>query len=140
MFLSLLWQNGGEPYAEDGSKATFDSDEGIAALTWQVDQIKKGYSPENVAIDTQYIGFKNNPPKTDVTWDGIWQINDLKGADVPFEHRSDPDDRRPGSGLGQLAQLLHQQAGDRRRQQVRRRPGVHRLDEQAVGRVGRCRA
>ena len=85
MFLSLLWQNGGEPYAEDGSSATFDSEEGIAALTWQVDQIQKGYSPKNVAIDTQYVGFKNNPPKTDVTWDGIWQINDLKGAKVPFE-------------------------------------------------------
>ena len=84
MFLSLLWQNGGEPYAEDGSKATFDSDEGIAALTWQVDQIKKGYSPKNVAIDTQYVGFKQNPPKTAITWDGIWQINDLKGADVEF--------------------------------------------------------
>ena len=84
MFLSLLWQNGGEPYAEDGSKATFDSQEGIDALTWQVDQIKKGYSPKNVAIDTQYVGFKNNPPKTVVTWDGIWQINDLKGANVKF--------------------------------------------------------
>jgi multiple sugar transport system substrate-binding protein len=84
IFLSLLWQNGGEPYAEDGSKATFDSAEGIEALSWQVEQIKKGYSPENVAIDTQYVGFKNNPPKTAITWDGIWQINDLKGADVPF--------------------------------------------------------
>ena len=28
MFLSLLWQNGGEPYAGDGSKATFDSRRG----------------------------------------------------------------------------------------------------------------
>jgi multiple sugar transport system substrate-binding protein len=83
MFLSLLWQNGGEPYATDGSKATFDSQAGIDALTWQVDQIKKGYSPKNVAIDTQYVGFKNN--KLAVTWDGIWQINDLKGANVPFE-------------------------------------------------------
>jgi multiple sugar transport system substrate-binding protein len=83
MFLSLLWQNGGEPYASDGSKATFDSQEGIDALTWMVDQIKKGYSPKNVAIDTQYVGFKNN--KLAVTWDGIWQINDLKGANTPFE-------------------------------------------------------
>jgi multiple sugar transport system substrate-binding protein len=82
MFLSLLWQFGGEPYAEDGSKATFDSDAGVKGLTWMVDQIKKGYSPKNVAIDTQYVGFKNN--KLAVTWDGIWQINDLKGADVPF--------------------------------------------------------
>jgi len=83
MFLSLLWQNGGEPYAVDGSKATYDSDEGVAALTWMVDQVKKGYSPKNVAIDTQYVGFKNN--KLAVTWDGIWQINDLKGNSTPFE-------------------------------------------------------
>src|SRR3954447_2094038 len=48
MFLSLLWQYGGEPYAEDGSKATFDSDAGVKGLTWMVDQIKKGYSPKNV--------------------------------------------------------------------------------------------
>ena len=82
MFLSLLWQNGGEPYAEDGSRATFDSEEGVAALTWQVEQIKKGYSPKNVAIDTQYVAFKNG--KNAVTWDGIWQINDLKGAKTPF--------------------------------------------------------
>jgi multiple sugar transport system substrate-binding protein len=82
MFLSLLWQNGGEPYAEDGASATFDSEEGIAALTWQVEQITKGYSPKNVAIDTQYLGFKNG--KVAVTWDGIWQINDLKENDTPF--------------------------------------------------------
>jgi multiple sugar transport system substrate-binding protein len=82
MFLSLLWQNGGEPYSEDGSAATFDSEEGVAALTWQVEQIKKGYSPENVAIDTQYLAFKEG--KNAVTWDGIWQINDLKENDTPF--------------------------------------------------------
>lgn len=83
MFLSLLWQYGGEPYAADGSKATFDSDAGVSALTWQVEQIRKGYSPKNVAIDTQYVGFKGG--KVAVTWDGIWQINDLKGAKTPFE-------------------------------------------------------
>jgi multiple sugar transport system substrate-binding protein len=82
MFLSLLWQNGGEPYSEDGSEATFDSEEGIAALTWQVEQIKKGYSPDNVAIDTQYLAFKEG--KNAITWDGIWQINDLKENDTPF--------------------------------------------------------
>lgn len=81
-FLSLLWQNGGEPYATDGTKATFDSDEGVAALSWMVDQIKSGMSPRNVAIDSQYTAFKNG--KNPVTWDGIWQINDLKGADVKF--------------------------------------------------------
>jgi len=82
MFLSLIWQNGGEPYAGDGSSATFDSEEGVAALTWMVDQIQKGNSPKNVAQDSQYVAFKNK--KNAVTWDGIWQINDLKSAKFDF--------------------------------------------------------
>ena len=82
MFLSLLWQNGGAPYADDGSKATFDSDAGVQALSWMVDIITKGYSPKNVAQDSQYVAFKNK--KLSVTWDGIWQINDLKAAKLPF--------------------------------------------------------
>ena len=82
MFLSMIWQNGGESYAEDGASATFDSEEGVAGLTWMVDIITKGYSPKNVAQDSQYVAFKNK--KVDVTWDGIWQINDLKAAKMPF--------------------------------------------------------
>jgi multiple sugar transport system substrate-binding protein len=78
MFLSLLWQFGGEPYSSDGTSATFNSDAGVQALTWMADQIKSGKSPKNVAIDTQYQAFKND--KDSVTWDGIWQINDLKAA------------------------------------------------------------
>jgi multiple sugar transport system substrate-binding protein len=76
MFLSLLWQSGGEPYSADGLKATYNSPAGVAALTWMVDQVKNGVSPTNVAIDSQYLAFKN--AETTVTWDGIWQINDLK--------------------------------------------------------------
>ena len=75
IFLSLLWQFGGEPYAEDGSAATFDSDAGAQALTWMTDQVKKGFSPKDVAQDSQYTAFKNGEGA--VTWDGIWQINDL---------------------------------------------------------------
>ncbi len=83
MFLSLMWQNGGEPYEKDGSKANFDSEAGVAALSWMVDQVKKGYSPQNVAIDSQYVAFKGK--KLPTTWDGIWQINDLKATGIPFE-------------------------------------------------------
>jgi multiple sugar transport system substrate-binding protein len=82
MFLSVLWQNGGEPYATDGSKATFDSEQGVAALTWMVDQVKNGTSPKNVAQDSQYVAFKGK--KVPITWDGIWQINDLKATKIPF--------------------------------------------------------
>lgn len=76
MFLSLLWQNGGQPFSDDASKASFDSDAGVQALSWMIDQIKKGMSPANVAQDTQYNAFKTG--RNAITWDGIWQINDLK--------------------------------------------------------------
>jgi multiple sugar transport system substrate-binding protein len=82
MFLSLLWQFGGEPYAQDGSKATYDDEAGVKALTWMVDQIKKGYSPTNVDADAQYLAFKNNKPS--ITWDGIWQINDLNASGMNY--------------------------------------------------------
>ena len=82
MFLSLLWQNGGEPYAADGASATFDSAEGVKALEWQRSMVDAGYSPSNVAIDSQYVAFKNG--ETSITFDGIWQINDLKAAKFPF--------------------------------------------------------
>jgi multiple sugar transport system substrate-binding protein len=82
MDLSLLWQNGGEPYAKDGSKATFDSKAGVEALAWQTSMVEKGYSPKDVAIDAQYVAFKNG--ETSITWDGIWQINDLKASGLPF--------------------------------------------------------
>jgi multiple sugar transport system substrate-binding protein len=76
VFYSLIWQNGGTPYSEDGKTATYNSPEGVEALTWMVDQIKAGNSPRNVAIDSQYNAFKTG--KNAGTFDGIWQINDLK--------------------------------------------------------------
>ncbi|MEJ7707341.1 MAG: ABC transporter substrate-binding protein [Nocardioidaceae bacterium] len=82
MFLSLLWQFGGEPYAEDGSEATFGSEAGVKALTWMTEQIDMGYGPTNVDIDAQYLAFKNG--KNSITWDGIWQINDLKAAGLNY--------------------------------------------------------
>lgn len=82
MFLSVLWQMGGAPYAEDGSEATFGSDAGVKALTWMREQVDKGYSPANVDIDAQYLAFKNG--KNSITWDGIWQINDLEAAGLNY--------------------------------------------------------
>ncbi|GAA2911533.1 extracellular solute-binding protein [Streptosporangium fragile] len=76
MFMSLLWQFGGELYSEDGTRALWGSDAGAQALTWMVEQIGKGFSPAKVAQDSQYAAFKND--KVSFTWDGIWQINDLK--------------------------------------------------------------
>lgn len=82
MWLSLTWQGGVEIYAEDGSAAMYDSPEGVAALEWMRSFIDEGYSPSDVAIDAQYIAFKNG--ETSVTWDGIWQINDLEAEEMPY--------------------------------------------------------
>ncbi|MHA7172029.1 ABC transporter substrate-binding protein [Arthrobacter monumenti] len=83
MNLSLLWQNGGDPYNGEEAKATFDSEAGVKALEWQRSIVEKGYSPDDVAIDSQYVAFKNG--ETSITWDGIWMINDLKASGLPFE-------------------------------------------------------
>jgi multiple sugar transport system substrate-binding protein len=82
MFLTLSWQNGEPPYGEDGAEATYDSEAGVDALAWQRSMVEQGYSPPNVAIDSQYVAFKNG--QNSITWDGIWQINDLEANDVPY--------------------------------------------------------
>jgi multiple sugar transport system substrate-binding protein len=82
MFLSLLWQFGGEPYAEDGSAATYDDEAGAKALGWMREQVDKGYSPDNVDIDAQYVAFKGG--QNSITWDGIWQINDLEESGLDY--------------------------------------------------------
>jgi len=82
MFLSLNWQYGGEPFNEDGSAAEFADEEGVEALTWMRSIIDDGFSPSDVAIDSQYVAFKNG--ETSITWDGIWQINDLEASGLPY--------------------------------------------------------
>jgi multiple sugar transport system substrate-binding protein len=82
MFLTLAWQFGQAPYGEDGTAAEYASDAGIQALSWQRSMVDQGFSPPNVAIDAQFVAFKNG--QTSITWDGIWQLNDLKENNVPF--------------------------------------------------------
>ena len=82
MNLSLLWQNGGDPYNGEEATATFDSEAGVEALNWQTSIIEDGYSPDDVAIDSQYVAFKNG--ETSITWDGIWQLNDLDASGLPY--------------------------------------------------------
>ena len=75
MFMTLLWQFGGELYNRDTTRALFGSDAGVEAVAWMRSLISKGYSPSNVGQDAQYIAFKNG--QNAITWDGIWQVNDL---------------------------------------------------------------
>ena len=83
MFTSLLKQFGGSIVSDDGGEATFNSDAGVNALTWQVDLVKNGYSPKNVGQDAGYIALKNQ--KASFYWDGIWQTQDLAKTDIPWD-------------------------------------------------------
>src|SRR4029453_4725262 len=74
MWWTLIYQFGGSPYNEDATQAQFNSDAGVQALTWMVDQAKQGYSPKNIALDAQAVAFRQQ--KDAMTWDGIWMMNE----------------------------------------------------------------
>ncbi|TFB98758.1 ABC transporter substrate-binding protein [Cryobacterium sp. HLT2-28] len=70
-FESLLWQFGGDLFNDGVTKATFNSDAGVQALTHMTDVIKAGYSPENVAQDGNINALVSS--KTAFNWNGVWQ-------------------------------------------------------------------
>lgn len=85
-FESLVWQFGGELYNKDITKATFNSDAGVKALTWMSDLIKNGYSPPNVSQDGNIKALIAG--QTAYNWNGVWQttntaLGDLKWRAVP---------------------------------------------------------
>ncbi len=81
MFESLLWQHGGDIFDHAVSRATWDSDAGVQALTFMTDLIKKGYSPRNVGQDADYVALKNS--KNVFNFQGIWQVADVKKLKTP---------------------------------------------------------
>jgi multiple sugar transport system substrate-binding protein len=72
---SLLFQNGGSLYNEDVTRATFNSEAGVEALTFLVDMVKEGYSPKDVAQDAEFTAFQNG--QNAFHFNGIWQLNAL---------------------------------------------------------------
>jgi len=75
IWMSLIRQFGGDLYNDDATKATFNSDAGVDALSWMVDVVKQGYSPKNLAQDAEFTAFQND--KNAFMWNGIWNINPL---------------------------------------------------------------
>ncbi|MDQ1583747.1 MAG: multiple sugar transport system substrate-binding protein [Microbacteriaceae bacterium] len=70
-FESLLWQFGGDLFDKGVTKATFNSQAGVDALTHMTDLISQGYSPANVAQDGNVNALISG--KTAFNWNGVWQ-------------------------------------------------------------------
>ena len=141
MFCSLIWQNGGEPYAEDGTKAAPSTPtEGVEALTWHGRPDQEGLQPAQRRASTPSTS-PSRTARTPCTWDGIWQINDLKVADarlvgiapIPHDRRA----ARPSGPTRTTSSSAEQASQDDNK--LRRVQGVHQLDQRAVRRVGRVR-
>jgi multiple sugar transport system substrate-binding protein len=73
---SLVNQFGGALYNSDATKATFNDDPAVQAVTWLTDLVAQGHSPKNVGQDADYLALKSGKNAFNVN--GIWQINDLK--------------------------------------------------------------
>jgi multiple sugar transport system substrate-binding protein len=73
---SLVHQFGGALYNADATKATFNSEPAVEAVSWLTKLVADGHSPANVGQDADYLALKSNKNAFNVN--GIWQINDLK--------------------------------------------------------------
>jgi multiple sugar transport system substrate-binding protein len=72
VFHSLLHQFGGRLYNEEGTRAVWDSDAGVAAMEWMVGLIEQGYSPPDIGQDAEETAFQNG--QSAFNWTGIWQV------------------------------------------------------------------
>ena len=87
-FESLLWQFGGDLFDKDVTKATFNSEAGVKALTWMTDLIKKGYSPADVAQDGNINALIAG--KTAFNWNGVWQTTNTAFDKLQWEATAVP--------------------------------------------------
>lgn len=79
----LLWQNGGSILSEDGTKAEFNSQAGVDALTFLRDMAVKDKSIYLDQTDLKYPElFANN--RIGMMIEGPWQLYDLKVAGTNY--------------------------------------------------------
>ncbi|MEO6457760.1 MAG: ABC transporter substrate-binding protein, partial [Chloroflexia bacterium] len=79
IFEQILYGFGGESFAADGSKATWNSDAGVKALQWLKDAQTK-YSAPNLEVDAELAAFKSG--SAGMIWNGIWQTTSVTGDSV----------------------------------------------------------
>jgi multiple sugar transport system substrate-binding protein len=87
IFQMLLHQYGGTEFSSDGTKATWNSDAGVQALTW-MKQASDQYGQKNLEVDADVNAFKAGT--VGMIWNGIWQVPSLTGKAVSFTGKAAP--------------------------------------------------
>ncbi|MBF6612421.1 MAG: ABC transporter substrate-binding protein [Chloroflexi bacterium] len=87
IFQTLLHQYGGTEFNSDGSKATWNSDAGVQALTW-MQQASANYGQKNLEVDADLNAFKAGT--VGMIWNGIWQLSSVTGSAVSFTGKAAP--------------------------------------------------
>jgi len=82
IFSMLLYQNGGSWFNEDGTKATWNSEAGVEALTW-LKEAQTKWSEPNLEVDAELAAFKSGG--AGMIWNGIWQTTNVTGEGVSFK-------------------------------------------------------
>jgi len=87
IFQTLLHQYGGTEFSADGTKATWNSEAGVQALTWMKEASDK-YGQPNLEVDADLGAFKAGT--AGMIWNGIWQVPSLTGSAVSFAGKPAP--------------------------------------------------
>ena len=82
IFQQLLHQFGGSEFSADGTKATWNSDAGVQALTWMKEASDK-YGQPNLEVDADLNAFKAGT--VGMIWNGIWQLTSLTDPGLSFK-------------------------------------------------------
>jgi multiple sugar transport system substrate-binding protein len=87
MFQSLLWQFGGDLTDREATRATWNSDAGVEAISYLKGLVDKGFSPPGIAQDADNVAFKS--AKNAMIWNGAWGVADY-GATEGLKWRVAP--------------------------------------------------
>lgn len=101
-FESLLWQFGADAFDQDVTKATWDSDAGVQALTWMVELIDKGLQPAQRRAGRRLHRAQERQERLQLA--GHLAGERRRVADEVRDRRGTAaQGRQPGRRLGQLA-------------------------------------
>jgi len=115
IFSMLLYQYGGSWFNEDGTKATWNSEAGVKALTWLKDAQTK-WSEPNLEVDAELAAFKAGG--AGMIWNGIWQTTNVTGEGVSFKGKATAvpqigDQPATWAGSHQLTLPVHKAGADK---------------------------